>query len=65
MICQRCHDNRARFLVESDCTLDGVRIKSRLLTCARCAWDVTKYQLPGHRYRELTLCEQRALDSEA
>lgn len=62
MTCQRCHDNRAAFLVESDCSTGGIRHQSRLYTCAWCAWD--SLDLPGHRYRELTLSEQRQLDND-
>lgn len=61
MTCQRCNDNRATFLVESDCSTGGIRHQSRLLVCWRCAWAST--ELPGHRCRELTLCELRALDN--
>lgn len=52
MICQRCHDNPACYLVSSDVTLGGVRVVSEMRVCFACA--LAAVSLPNHTLRKLS-----------
>ncbi len=63
MLCRRCKQSTAHFVVHSDLTMGGERIVIDNPVCSACAWKVFEWELPNHRVRELTEKDELMLDS--